>query len=73
MPYDNKQIAKELQATAQGDSYYGNALYVALDFPFLSKKDKDCLHRYMQGAELRKDRFQLQDIAISILNNGAKG
>lgn len=70
MHYDNKQIAKELQATAQGDAYYGNALYVALDFPFLTQKEKACLHRYLHGSELTSDRFQLQDLAIRVLNNG---
>lgn len=70
MAYDNKQIANELQATAQGNTYYGNALYVALDFPFLTRNDRDCIHRYLHGSELSSDRFRLQDIAILIKNNG---
>ena len=38
MPYDHKQIAKELIDTALGNAYYGNALYVARDFQFLTVK-----------------------------------
>jgi len=70
MKYDNKKIAKELYATAQGDSYYGNALYTALDFPFITRNDRECLFRYLNGSELLSDRFRLQDIAILIQNNG---
>jgi hypothetical protein len=62
--YDHKQIAKELEATANGDSYYGNALYVALDLPWTTQNDKSMLHRYLHGSELKTDRNRLQDFAI---------
>jgi len=61
--YDLKQISKELQATAQDDSYYGNALYVALDIPQLDRHQKSVLRRYLRGSQTVSDRFVLQDIA----------
>jgi hypothetical protein len=64
MKYDHTQIAKELEATANGDSYYGNALYVAMDMPWTTQKHKEMLHRYLHGSELSSDRFMLQDFAI---------
>ena len=68
MKYDNKKIAHELDCTAEGGAYYGNALYVSLDFPFLTENDRDCLRRYMHGSNTAADRFRLQDIAILIRN-----
>ena len=62
--YDHKQIAKELEATANGDAYYGNSLYVALDLPWTTQNDKSMLHRYLLGSELKTDRNRLQDFAI---------
>jgi hypothetical protein len=64
MKYDHNQIAKELEATASGCSYYGNALYVAIDLPWATQKHKEMLHRYLHGSELSSDRFTLQDFAI---------
>ena len=64
--YDAKQVAKELQATAQGDSYYGNALYVARDYQCLTDDDRVCLTRWLVGSNTSQDRFQLQDIAIRL-------
>jgi hypothetical protein len=64
MKYDHTQIAKELEVTANGDSYYGNALYVALDLPWTTQKHKEMLQRYLHGSELLSDRFTLQDFAI---------
>lgn len=68
--YDNVQIAKELEATANGESYYGNALYVALDLPWATANDKAMLHRYLHGSELKTDRHRLQDFAILTRFNG---
>jgi len=64
--YDNKQIARELQATAQDTSYYGNALYVALDFPGLDRYEKIVLRRWLRGSQNVQDRFELQNIANKI-------
>lgn len=73
MQYDRKQIAKELQATAQGDAYYGNALYVARDLPETTANDKQCLTRWMHGTQTSDDRFRLQDIVINIMREHSKG
>lgn len=34
--YGPEQIARELSETALGNAYFGNALYVAQDFPGLT-------------------------------------
>ena len=64
--YNHKRVGWELERTAMGDSYYGNALYSAMDLHFLNKREKDCLHRYMHGSETPNDRFVLQDIANKV-------
>lgn len=66
MGYDLKRIAFELDATANGISYYGNALYVALDLPEITAKEKSMLNRYLYGSELSNDRFLLQELAIKL-------
>ena len=67
MKYSAKKIANELTKTALGESYYGNALYVALDFPCLDKADKLCLHRWLNGSNSGIDHVSLQDIAVRII------
>lgn len=67
MTYNATKIADELTKTALGEAYYGNALYVALDFPFLTDEDKQVLHRYLHGANCGRDSHALQDIAIAII------
>jgi hypothetical protein len=75
MGYDDERIAQELEQTAQGCAYYGNALYVAMDIPVADEADKRMLHRYLHGSELLTDRFLLQDLAIKIRKqrHGAEG
>lgn len=68
MKYDNKQIASELGRTALGESYFGNALYVAMDIPALTQDEKRLLHRYLHGSELSMDHVKLQDLAMKIYN-----
>jgi len=67
--YTAKQIAEEIFITAQGQSYYGNALYVAKDFPFLNDADRSVLDSYLTGTYARspfESRMKLQDIVIKI-------
>ena len=64
--YTPQKISEELTKTALGESYYGNALYVAMDFPCVNDDDKRCLHRYMHGSELNTDHVKLQEIALKI-------
>ena len=64
MTYDNKQIAKELDATAMGQSYYGSALYVARDLPWTTDNDRLMLTRWLNGGQTRQDFHALQDFAI---------
>jgi hypothetical protein len=75
MPYDKSQIAKELTATALGESYFGNALYVARDIPCLTDDDRQVLSRWLDGSHATSsgsDRFLLQDIAIRISDDAKK-
>jgi hypothetical protein len=65
--YLPKKIAEELIKTALGESYYGNALYVALDFPCLNESDKRCIARYLYGSNLKTDHVHLYDIAYKIM------
>lgn len=69
MKYDKHQIAKELKATALNEAYYGNALYVAMDIPSLTKDDRIVLKRYLRGsgAILATDHIRLQEIAMRIV------
>lgn len=73
MKYDNKQIANELEAAANGDRYCGNALYVARDIPGLSMEEIALLNRYLDGSATDpalsypfRDRMDLLDLAIKI-------
>ena len=64
--YTNKTIANELRKTALNESYYGNALLVALDFPLLSQEQRNVLRRYLNGTALCMDHIGLQEIAMAI-------
>ena len=61
-----ENIARELDQTASGYAYHGNALYVARDMPNLSDDDRECLDRWLTGTQTAADGWQLQDIAIKL-------
>lgn len=63
--YSPAKIADELDDTALGRTYYGNALRVAKDFP-LTDEDRSCLDRWTTGQNNSTDHISLQDIAIKI-------
>jgi hypothetical protein len=67
MKYTPQKIAEELIKTALGESYYGNALYVAMDFSCVNETEKRCLHRWLHGANLNMDHVTLQEIAHKIM------
>jgi hypothetical protein len=73
MKYTPQKIAEELIKTALGETYYGNALYVAMDFPCVTESEKRCLHRWMHGANLNIDHVTLQDIAYKIMEFKEQG
>lgn len=67
IPYTPARIAWELDQTALGNAYYGNALYVSKGIPALSDDDRACLDRWLTGCERGvADRVTLQDIAIKV-------
>ncbi len=67
MPYDSKQIAVELTATALGKSHFGNALRVAKDIPGVTPEDRSVLDRFATGANSASDGWRLQEIANKIV------
>ena len=70
--YNLKQIANEIQATAEGRAFYGNALFVAMDLPFLTAEDKNIIDLYQTGQNRKYGmdstalRMRLQDIVVKI-------
>lgn len=66
--YDNRRIAKELRLTASGQSYYGNALYVAMDMPEIvaAPEQRHAILRYLNGTQICTDHIWLQEAAMLI-------
>ena len=66
MSYDAVAIANELNSTALGESYHGNALYVARDIPCVTHNDVQCLNRWLNGTNTASDGWRLQEISSYI-------
>lgn len=66
MTCDKIQIAKELIETALGNSYFGNALYVAKDIPILTDEERQVIGRFLNGQDCGTDHVGLQQIAHRI-------
>lgn len=64
--YGYIEIANELQKTAQGEAYYGNALRVAKDIPEITPEERSVLDAFATGKYSFENRMALQDIAIKI-------
>jgi len=64
--YSLAQIAFELERTAVGDGYYGNALRVAKDIHGLTDQDRHLLDRFATGINGGTDHVALQDLALRI-------
>ena len=64
--YSPAQIAWELERTAMGDGYYGNALRVAKDLPEVTPEDRSLLDRYATGRQAGIDHIALQELALRI-------
>lgn len=69
MPYDKKQIGKELVETVLGNAYHGNALYVAMDIPALAEDERCVVQRWLKGAQRGTDHVALQHIAKKIIDH----
>lgn len=65
-PYNAARIAWELERTAMGDGFHGNALRVAKDIPGLTDADRTLLDRYATGRNSGTDHVALQDLALRI-------
>lgn len=72
MKYDLNRISFELDETASGNSYYGNALLVCMDMNFLNDEDRIILKSYLTGFSESNPKntlsfkHDLQDIAIKL-------
>jgi hypothetical protein len=64
--YGLARIAWELERTAKGDGYYGNALRVAKDIPGIDAQARSLLDRYASGSQGHTDHVQLQELALFI-------
>lgn len=64
--YNTRRIAWELERTALGDGYFGNALRVAKDLPGLTADDRGLLDRWAAGNQGGTDHVALQDLALRI-------
>lgn len=69
MTYNIKKIAHELDETARGLAYYGNALYVAMDIPGMSQSERLCIQAHLHGTDTASDGWRLQRIAIRLLED----
>lgn len=65
--YETKQIAREILATAMGETFYGNALRVAKDLPGVTEEERHLLDACMRSGIDFYRRMRLQDLAIKIL------
>ena len=66
-PYNRKKIAWELERTAMGDGYYGNALRAAKDLPEATPAVRSLLDRWATGAQNGlSDRLELCEFAIYV-------
>lgn len=72
MTHDLHTLAKELDQTAQGISYHGNALHAARVVPCVTANDVQCINRWLHGANTASDGFRLQEIAIHIREHAKK-
>lgn len=69
--YNRQRIAYELDATASGQSFHGNALRVAKDLPEATTEERSVLDRWAAGAETTlEDKLTLQTLAIKIRCGG---
>lgn len=66
--YDYKRLSWELERTAMGEAFYGNAIRVAKYITGLMNEDLDVLERYSTGTNQGTDHITLQEIALKISN-----
>jgi len=72
MTHDLYAIAKELDQTAQGISYHGNALHAARVVPCVTANDVQCINKWLHGTNTPSDGFRLQEIASYIRDYAKK-
>ncbi len=68
---DIKRIAWELERTAMGDGFHGDALRAAKALPGVTDDDRALLERWETGAVVTCDHIALQVLAMRIYGGGA--
>ena len=67
VPYNRKRIAWELERTAMGDAYYGDALHAAKELPEATPSVRALLDRWATGGQRGlSDRTDLCAFALQI-------
>lgn len=59
-------LTRDLNRTALGDSYHGEALRAAMDAPGITDDDRALLARWANGSQTGTDHCALQDLALRI-------
>jgi hypothetical protein len=59
-------MAWQLERTAMGDGFHGEALRAALDLPGITDDDAALLARYIAGVQAGTDHVQLQWLAMTV-------
>lgn len=65
--FEAQRIIWELERTAMGDGYFGNALRVTKDVNGVTDDDRALLDRYATGAHHGTDHVALQALAMKIM------
>lgn len=64
--YTPARIAWEIERTAQGDGFFGNAIRVAKDIQGLTQDDRSLLDRFASGIQSKEDHQRLLALALRI-------
>lgn len=65
--YTEQIIAQELVRTALGESFFGNALRVAKDLPYVNAQERSLLDRWATGKQGGTDHLELQALANKVM------
>lgn len=63
MIFSIQHMADQLQQTAMGEAYFGNALQVAKEIPGLTQDELELIDRFATGQQKDTDHIALQQLA----------
>lgn len=70
--YSPRQVGWELERTAMGDGFYGNALLVVRSLVALTPEELAVVQRFECGTHSGTDHVTLQDLALRVYSTGEK-